>query len=179
MNANLRSALIVLALIAASCRHDEPMAGGKPLSYWKKEASQVSRMSFWNSRKDERRVLAFRRLAEIGEPAVPVLVDLFRTHEVPVSSDAFNVLANLGPRASSAVPELIEMLNGDDTPRRIQAAWILGAIGEAAEPAVPALKAMLQHPDARLRDIAARALAQISGTGNGTLDRARTSRDGR
>src|SRR5687768_11401503 len=108
------STVLVLALLAAACHRDEPMAGGKPLSFWKKEATQVSLFTFWNSDKDERRREAFRRLSEIGEPAVPALVDLFRQNRRPVTGDAFNALANLGPRAASAVPELLEVLNGDE-----------------------------------------------------------------
>ena len=170
-------AALVLALTAAACQRDEPMAGGKPLSYWKKEATQVSWMSFWNSTKDERRREAFRRLSEIGEPAVPTLVDLLRHNRIPVSGDAFNALANLGPRAAGAVPELLEMLNGDQPELRRRAAWILGTIGPAAEPAVPSLTPLLRHPDPRLRQVAAQALGQIGGSGLAALERARTSDD--
>src|SRR5688572_12690980 len=80
--------LLAVILLAAACQRDEPMAGEKPLSYWKKEATQVSFMSFWNSDKDYRRKGAFRRRPEIGEPAVPALVDLFREHDIPVTNTA-------------------------------------------------------------------------------------------
>ena len=106
MDMSRHVALAVMALIAAGCHDIEPMAGGKPLSFWKKEATKVSLLTFWNSHRDERRRVAFRRLTEIGRPAVPALVDLMRTHGAPVNGDAFNALANLGPRASSAVPEM-------------------------------------------------------------------------
>jgi HEAT repeat protein len=153
------------------------MAGGKPLSFWKKEATQVSLFTFWNSDKDERRREAFRRLSEIGEPAVPALVDLFRNKGIPVSGDAFNALANLGPRAAGAVPELLEILNGENTELRRSAAWILGTIGPGAESAVPTLTPLLQHPDPRLRQTAAKALGQIGGSGHAALERARRSED--
>lgn len=134
-------------------------------------------MSFWNSTSDERRREAFRRLSEIGEPAVPTLVDLMREHGVPISGDAFNTLANLGPRAEAAVPEMIEMLDADRPDLRPRAAWVLGTIGPAAEPAVPKLAELLRHPDARLRDVAAQALGQIGGAGHAALERARTTAD--
>lgn len=177
MDMHRRLALFLIALVPAACQRDEPVAGGKPLSFWKKEATQVSLMTFWNSDKDERRRIAFRRLSEIGTPAVPALVDLMREHGTPVRGDAFNALANLGPRASSAVPELLEMLNGDQPELRRYAAWLLGTIGPAAESAVPSLTPLLQHRDQRLREVAARALGQIGGSGHLALERAQTSGD--
>lgn len=168
-----------LALLLLSCRRDEPMAGGEPLSYWKHEAKQVSFFSFWNSTKDERRHEAFRRLAEIGEPAVPVLLDLMKDEGIPVSGDAFNVLANLGPRAHSAIPDVIELLDDDAIELRRRAAWLLGTIGPAAERAVPRLTQLLGSPDAQLRRTAAQALGQIGGAGRDALLAASRSSDAR
>lgn len=177
MDMKRRLILFLIALIPAACQRDEPMAGGKPLSFWKQEATQVSLMTFWNSDKDTRRRIAFRRLTEIGEPAVPALVDLMEEHGTPVRGDAFNALANLGPRAASAVPELLEMLKGDEPELRYNAAWLLGTVGPAAESAVPSLTPLLQHPNQRLRDVAARALGQIGGSGHLALEGAQTSAD--
>jgi HEAT repeat protein len=171
------STLLALALVVAACRREEPMAGAKPLSYWKKEATQVSFMSFWNSDKDYRRHEAFRRLTEIGEPAVPALVDLFREHDIPVTNNASSALANLGPRAAGAVPELIEILDGNKPDLQSRAAWILSSIGQPAAPAVPSLTRLLEHPNPRLREAAAQALAQIGGTGQVALELALASDD--
>jgi HEAT repeat protein len=168
-----------LLVVLTACHRDEPMAGGQPLSYWKKEAQQVSWMTFWNSTKDERRRVAFQRLSEIGEPAVPALMDLFRKNSISVSGDAFNVLANLGPRAASAVPALVRMLNAGPPQARGRAAWILGTIGPAAEPAVASLTPLLNQPDQRVRQAAAQALGQIGGSGLAALERARGSADPR
>jgi HEAT repeat protein len=151
------------------------MAGGKPLSYWKKEATQVSWMTFWSSTGGDRRREGFRRLSEIGAPAVPALLDLLRHNNNRVRGDAFNALANLGPRAAGAVPELIEILNGEETDLRRDAAWILGTIGPGAESAVPSLTPLLQHPDPHLRQTAAQALGQIGGSGHIALERERAS----
>ena len=177
MDMNRRLALFLVAVISTACQRDEPVAGGKPLSFWKKEATKVSLFSFWNSDKDERRRIAFGRLAEIGAPAVPALVDLMRRNGAPVRGNAFNALANLGPRAASAVPELLEMLHGDDHELRHHAAWLLGTIGPAAESAVPSLTPLLQHPDHRLRAVAVQTLGQIGGSGHVALERARASGD--
>jgi HEAT repeat protein len=173
------STALVLALLAAACHRDEPMAGGKPLSYWKKEATQVSLFSFWNSDKNYRRHEAFRRLTEMGEPAVPTLVDLFRENDTPVTSDASNALATLGPRAAGAVPELLEILDENNPALQSRAAWILSRIGRPAEAAVPSLTRLLQHPNPRLREAVAQALAGIGGSGHVALERARTSDDAR
>ena len=172
-----RAVALTLALVVVACRRDEPRAGGRPLSHWREEATQVSLFSFWNSTKDERRREAFRRLIEIGEPAVPTLVELLRQNQAPVSGDAFNALAQLGPRAAGAAPEMLNMLNGEDAALRRRAAWILGTIGPAAGAAVPSLTSLLRHPDPRLRQVAAQALGQIGGSGHVALERARTSGD--
>src|SRR5688572_28725578 len=154
-----RLTLILVALIAAACQRHEPMAGGKPLSHWKEEATQVDRLSFWSSGKGDRRRTAFQHLSEIGEPAIPALVDLAREHDGPVRSGALDALAKMGPRAVSAIPELIEMLNDGPTGLRLRTARALGTIGSAAQPAVPSLTPLLRHPDPKLRYAAAQALA--------------------
>jgi HEAT repeat protein len=154
--------LLYITIVTTACHRDEPMIDGRPLSFWKKEARQVSFMSFWNSDKDERRNLAFRRLSEMGEPAVPALVDLLVHNDVPVSGDAFNALTNLGPRAASAVPRMRELLHNEKKELRIRAAWILGTIGPAAVNALPDLQRLAQDPDPRLSQIAREAAANIS-----------------
>jgi len=171
-----RIILALLLAMTAACFHgDEPMAGGKPLSHWKKEATKVSLFSFWNSSKDERRHEAFRRLSEIGEPAVPALVDLLKKNKVPASGDAFNTLANLGPRAAGAVPDMIELLRNENSALRTRAAWILGTIGPDAEGSVPSLAPLLKDPNVKVRQAAAQALGQIGGDGSATLEQARVS----
>jgi HEAT repeat protein len=176
MNRPYAALLLALAVLACQ-RPDEPMAAGKPLSHWKREATQVSLFTFLNSDRDERRTDAYRRLREIGEPAVPALLDLLRHRNISVSSDAFNALANMGPRAAGAVPELRRLLDGDDPELRRDAASLLGRIGPAAEPTVPSLAKLLEHPDKRLREVAGRSLGLIGGAGHVALDRARTSGD--
>ncbi len=121
--------------------------------------------------------MAFRHLGEIGDPAIPALVDLAREHDGPVRSGALDVLAKMGPRAGSAIPELIEMLNDGPTDLRLNVAWALGRIGPPAEPAVPSLTPLLQHPDPTLRYAAAQALAQIGGSGHVALEETRTKGD--
>jgi len=108
----VRHVTIALALSAllAGCERNEPVAGGQPLSHWAREARQYSIMSFWNSSRDERRHVAFEKLLEIGEPAVPTLLELLGSDNPSISGDAFNALCQLGPRARSAVPELVRML---------------------------------------------------------------------
>jgi HEAT repeat protein len=177
MNMTRPVTIILVSLIAAACQRHEPMADGKPLSHWKKEATQVDWLSFWSSGKGDRRRTAFQHLSEIGEPAIPALVDLAREHDGPVRSGALDVLAQMGPRAASAIPELIEMLNDGQTDLRLHVAWTLGRIGPAAEPAVPSLTPLLQHPDPKLRYAGAQALAQIGGSGHVALEETRTKGD--
>src|SRR5687768_1373672 len=177
MNMTRPVTIILVFLIVGACQRHEPMAAGKPLSHWKKEATQVDWLSFWSSGKGDRRRLAFRHLSEMGEPAIPALVDLARDHDGPVRSGALDVLAKMGPRAGSAIPELIQMLHDGPTDLRLNVVWALGAIGPTAESAVPSLTPLLQHPDARLRYSAAQALAQIGGSGHVALEETRTKGD--
>ena len=152
---------LILVLACFACRKDEPIAEGEPLSHWKKEAQQVSMLSFWNSQKDERRREAFRVLSTMGEPAVPVLVELLQK-EIPVSGDAFNALTNMGPRAAPAVPEMMRLLDSDRPELQLRAAWILGTIGNAAKPALPKLVALEGSATGRLGEVVTAALARIT-----------------
>lgn len=153
------------------------MADGKPLSHWASEARQTSFFSFWNSTKDERRRLAFTRLAEIGEPAVPALVKLLKTDNPSVSGDALNTLASLGPRARSATTELLEMLPSGSADHRVAAMTILSAIGPEAEVAVPAMARALSDADPRVSWVAAMSLAKMGHAGQAALGEAVRSPD--
>ena len=134
-------------------------------------------MTFWNSDRDERRHEAFRRLSEIGEPAVPALVELFEENRRPVSGDAFNALTNLGPSAASAVPRMRHLLANESEDLQRRAAWVLGAVGPDAESAVPDLVRLMQLPDPRVREIGAEALGKIGGAGHIALERALSASD--
>jgi HEAT repeat protein len=166
-------AIVILSGVAG-CDRNEPRAGGASLSHWKHEAQQVSFFSFWNSTKDERRAEAFRRLKEIGEPAVPVLVELMHHKNLSVSGDAINALAQLGPRAKSAVPNLVRVVNGNDKQLRIFAILILERIGPDAAAAIPSLTAALRDKNASVARVAASALAAIGGAGHIALAHAAT-----
>ena len=173
-----RDALLLGLIALIACHRDEPMVDGRPLSHWAKEANQSSWMPFWNSTSDGRRAVAFRRLSEIGEPAVPAMLDLMQQGSVSVSGDAFNALANLGPRARPAVPQLIEMLGDEDRPQlQERAIWLLGTIGSDAAVAVPPLTVLLGDADTRISHQAAVSLGQIGGSGRTALERARASGD--
>jgi HEAT repeat protein len=164
---------LVVCVVGCTRASDEPSAGGEPLSHWQSEARLVSLLTFWNSDKDERRHQAFRRLVEIGEPAVPALVDLLLEEDVPVSGDALNALCALGSRAAAAVPALARgVASGRD-----DAAWALGCIGPGAAPAVPALAAAARSGDRQRRDAAARALGRIGGSARDALDQAARADD--
>jgi len=167
---------IALGVLALACGRasDQPRAGGEPLSHWRREARLVSLFSFWNSEKDERRHEAFRRLVEIGEPAVPALTQLLLEEQIPVSGDALNALCALGPRAAAAVPELVRAVA---SAQRADAEWALGCIGPAAAAAVPALAEAAQSRAPQLRDAATHALGQIGGSGRAALERAARDAD--
>jgi HEAT repeat protein len=160
-------ALALVSILA--CHRGEPIVDGAPLSHWEHEAKQVSFFTFWNSDKDERRHVAFRKLTDAGEPAVPTLMRLLGRNNLSVSGDALNAMCALGPKASSAVPGLVTMLASDDPERRRTAASALGCIGPAASPGIPALAASLHSTDRKLVRVAARTLARIGGDAHESL----------
>lgn len=174
-----RAGLVVL-LLALGCGPDaaEPQAGGARLGHWAREARLVSFFSFWNSDKDERRREAFRRLVEIGEPAVPVLLELLDAGD-PVSGNALNALCQLGPRAVEAIPALLGALAEADAERRGDAATALGCIGPPAEAAVPSLVKLLAEAEGPLRERPAQALAKLGEPGRRALERAARDADPR
>src|SRR5207249_11827827 len=77
--------------LAPAPGHRDRRVGGQSLRHWAQEARQYSIMPWWNSRGDERRHEAFRRLVEIGEPAVPTL-HARRAPSPPVSAASWHAL---------------------------------------------------------------------------------------
>jgi HEAT repeat protein len=160
-------ALALLCLLG--CHSDEPIIDGEPLSHWEHEAKQVSFFTFWNSDKDERRRVAFRKMTELGAPAVPSLLRLLDRHNLSVSGDALNALCALGPKAGSAVPHLMKIVSEDTLARRRSAAMVLGCIGPAASPAIPALTSALHSRNQNTVRVAAMSLARIGGDAHQSL----------
>lgn len=166
--------VLAAAVLAVACAREEPVVGDKTLNYWASEARKYSIMPWWSSRNNERRAVAFRRLQELGEPAVPTLLDLLKSDNPPVSGDASSALCGLGLRARAALPELLRMLDEPGGPRQGDAADLLGCLGEAAASAVPSLERALLGPNAHLRRSAARSLGLIGPAGREALMRAAT-----
>jgi hypothetical protein len=160
-------ALALLCLLG--CHRDEPVIDGEPLSHWEHKAKQVSFFTFWNSDKDERRRVAFRKLTEVGPPAVPALLRLLERNNLSVSGDALNALCALGPKAGSAVPHLMKIVSEDTLARRRSAAMVLGCIGPAASPAIRVLTSALHSRNQNTVRVAAMSLARIGGDAHQSL----------
>ncbi|MCZ6677540.1 MAG: HEAT repeat domain-containing protein [Candidatus Poribacteria bacterium] len=107
----------------------------------------------WNVRKD-----AADGLAQIGEPAIPGLIEALSHEEARVRYYAVLVLGWLGEAAKDAAPELISVLADEDDFVRINATLALAQIGE---PTVPALIQALSNEVQNVRRSAAAALVQI------------------
>jgi HEAT repeat protein len=172
MRLALAGILSVLSL--AGCGRGE-LIGGRPRSYWMKECTRVSWMTFWNSDQDERRHRAFAELVRIGEPAVPVLLELFKRDDVPSSGDALNALGALGPKAAAAAPDLAALLTQERFTTRV--ALILVRMGPAAAPALPSLKQALGRGPVPARLVAANALLAIGPAGVAAVQEAAASPD--
>jgi len=102
---------------------------------------------------------ALRMLAEMGEPAVPALIEALKNPEGRVL--AASVLAHIGPPAKAAVPALIEIAKTDKNPAAKREAFMaLGSIGQA-EAGASVATAALEDPDERVVIAACYALAQM------------------
>jgi HEAT repeat protein len=127
---------------------------------------------------------AARALGDLGEPALPVLLEARKDADLRAHRRAVGALVRLGPVAAPPLVALLDRggarvetalvrLGPDALPaleralgevtRATAAARLLGAMGERARPAVPALLGLLQDAQAReeARAEAALALAQI------------------
>jgi HEAT repeat protein len=118
----------------------EPFYGGRPASYWRKELLDDAPGARTN---------AVKALADGGQGAVPVLVELLRESgpdkaSAEVRWTAALALGHVGPGATAAVPALIEALDDPEPLVRLSAADALGKVGPAAGDAVPKLAEMLK-----------------------------------
>lgn len=102
---------------------------------------------------------AIRSLADIGGPAVPLLVDALK--EPKSRYWAAIALAEIGPAAAPAVEVLTEQLASADVHECVQAMIALGAIGKEAAPAVDDLVRELDSREPGRRLGAAFALGRI------------------
>lgn len=105
----------------------------------------------------EVRRIAGKALGDIGEPALPILVNALRNGDGAMCEVAAQALVDLGPKAAPAVPALIEVLRSETRLARASAADALGAIGPAAAPSVPGLIKALDDGDTLVRKRAAAA----------------------
>jgi len=90
---------------------------------------------------------AVRQLVEMGEPAVPALIDALKDPEVRVRNAAASALWGLGPKARNAVPTLAEALADGNV--RLWAAKALAKIGPPARSALPALAEAARYDSTR------------------------------
>jgi HEAT repeat protein len=90
---------------------------------------------------------AIGNMKEAALPALPFILKCLGGSNAQLRTGALNVVANIGPPASSAVPVLIPMLS--DSQVRMTVVRALGAIGPKASAAVPALRELTQsnQPD--------------------------------
>ncbi|MFM9964971.1 MAG: HEAT repeat domain-containing protein [Planctomycetaceae bacterium] len=102
-------------------------------------------------------------LAEIGSPAVPVIIRCLSNARWRIQRHAADALGNMGaPLAASAVPTLIAALKESDFTVRCSAIEALGKLGApSANSAVPALIDRLKDPSEWVRRRAADALGQF------------------
>ena len=105
-------------------------------------------------------------LSEIGEPAIPILIDALTDDHWCVRANAADTLGNIGLPAKVAIPNLITCLDDAHNRVRRHAAEALGRMGEAASSAVSALTSRLTDETMQVRYNAALSLARIEPSAN-------------
>jgi len=97
-------------------------------------------------------------IREIGEPAVPTLIEALGDEDRRVRGGVARALGGIG---EPAVPALIKALGDEDEIVRLRALRALGGIGKPAKDAVPVLIKALGDEDENVRLCAVRALRGI------------------
>ena len=98
---------------------------------------------------------AVETLATIGEPSVPLAINLIRDANPKLNAIGVQLLTRLGPTAKAAVPILLEMFHRSERSIREHAAQALAAVGKSA---IEPLTRALRDRDPKVRGGAAFAL---------------------
>ncbi len=80
-----------------------------------------------------------RAIEEMGERAVPPLIDAMNQGNTRLRHQAIEILGRIGQDAHEATPHLIDSLTDSEAQIRRNAAWALGRVGEDANDAIPSL----------------------------------------
>src|SRR5262249_6728627 len=97
------------------------------------------------------RLSAAGALGNIGEPALPILIDALEADDPWAIISA---LGKIGPAAQSSVPSLLPLLRHADWRIRLEVIRTLEAIGSVG----PEVKALLKDPEDLVRNAARNAL---------------------
>ncbi|MGD0812461.1 MAG: hypothetical protein ABSA83_02560 [Verrucomicrobiota bacterium] len=142
----------VASPMAANCQQQEPVSGGKPLSYW---------MDRLDNRSD---TAARAAIKEMGTNALPDLMRVLRQPQ-PVADEsrgrALDALACLGPVGKPALPDILPLVTSQNRHLKIRAFFALKAIGPETELVKPILPTLLQALEDQ--EAATNAPAAITG----------------
>lgn len=117
--------------------HPQEISQNKFIQACSKQVIRALRSLLQNHENADIRSSAISVLGQIGQKAVPTLIDALEDQNPDVRTRAVITLGNIGPEAKAAVPALTSALKDQDV--RHRAAYALGQIGPAAEPAIPPL----------------------------------------
>ncbi len=116
----------------------------------------------WNPNSETSGYAAARVLAELGDAAVPALIDVLAEGDTMKVQSAFYAIKLLGADAKPALPILMELLKSDDPGMRSGAANAISGMGIAAREAVPNLIDALDDEEINVAMMAANALGGIA-----------------
>jgi HEAT repeat protein len=113
---------------------------------------------------------AAKQLQEIGEPAIPALIEALSNHEnILIRRQAAFALGWIGEPAKDAVPALIRALKGKHVGVQGSAVSALGRIGPAAHAVVPELVKALSHGENYFRPGVISVLGRIGDASDAVM----------
>ena len=147
--------LTIVWSTAANCQQQEPISGGKPLSYW---------MERLDNRSD---TTARAAVKEMGTNALPDLMRVLRQLQPTADESrgrALDAIVCLGPAGKPALPVILPLVTNQNRHLKIRAFFALRAIGpetESVKPFMPTLFQALEDRDWTMRLAAINALAAL------------------
>jgi HEAT repeat protein len=146
------STLLLIAGWVHESAAQERGSGAKTATEWVK---------LLNDKDEDTVLIAATALMEMGEKAVPALIDTLKNAKGEARINAVHVLRLMGEKSKAAVPTLMDVLQDKDDDIRAQALWALSAIGPEARAAVPMLIAALSDKSRDVRYYAGSALGGV------------------
>lgn len=127
-------ALSVMAMLLASCSQEKRISRSTEILKDKNTSA-------------EKRRSAAQTLGEIGEPAIPALIEMMKPEYRHAFSDIGYAFGRMGP---ACIPSLIDALKHQESFVRYSSALLLASAGSLSARAAPSLQSLLENREEKL-----------------------------